>query len=295
MASNSLNGQQATIRWYESEIPIRGYVFDLESIRLAYRDLSEIVRSDGERIIALIKKPDDKSDAEFAEEMAELHKNAFKITVSIIGGDDHITCYGEDETIFLNPNLEYPIKTIFFTNENAYKAISNGSLPKNRFSVWINFEKPPLFDPNPLISEPTRNSSNAVIKSEDISFFRSVKNVIDSKIKNKKSSYAKIHEKFSYDFGMWAFWIPYLLYNITIYMNKYAPSEGPLSAYRPALFIYGCGLGLILYRFLFGYLKWAFPVNTLLSNRDTATRHRWLFGAILLAILGNGMSKLFGL
>jgi hypothetical protein len=66
---------------------------------------------------------------------------------------------------------------------------------------------------------------------------------------------------------------------------KFFPSNGSHSSFRVAFYIYGIGIGLILYRFLYSYLRWAFPVNVLKENKDTATKHRTFFAAIVMGMI----------
>jgi hypothetical protein len=106
--------------------------------------------------------------------------------------------------------------------------------------------------------------------------------------------YAPIHETFTYDVGLWVFWAPYVLFNVTVYADKWLPATGTLSSYRPAFYMYGIGVGLIIYRFLFGYFKWAFPVNVLADNRDCAFTHRAVFATIVIGLAGKLMAHFFG-
>ncbi len=213
-----------------------------------------------------------------------LKDDAFRITVSIIGFDGQTT-YGETDDIFDSKNLPIPIKTIFFTNSNSYKKHSNGTEPPNRFLACIHFDKPPLFDPNPLVSHPTQNYSQFTINAREIGYYRAVQRIADRRIGSNKKWYSFLHQKFAYDAGLWFFALAYSLYWITIANDYLFPSEGMHASFRVAAFIYGLGLSLIAYRALFSYVKWAFPVNVLDENKDKASWHRLTLAAILSSIL----------
>lgn len=118
--------------WFEVEVPIRGCVFSLKHIQLAYSELDRINQRECERAIAELKKPAEQSDADWASRLADIKARAFKLTVSIIGGDDNVTKYGETSEIFDDTDLPLPIKKIFFTNENSYKNMAGGNLPPKR-------------------------------------------------------------------------------------------------------------------------------------------------------------------
>jgi hypothetical protein len=286
--------ENSTVQWYEVDLPVRGYSVSLKQVREVYLELKSISNREGERILSALTKPPDKADNEFAAYISELRLKAFNLTVSIIGSDENITKYGEDERIFENIDLPFPIKTIFFTNENSYERYADGQSPPNLFRLWIHFSKPPLFDTNPLLSEPTVNASLVRIKASDIAYFRATQSIIENKLKKHKLWYSFIHEKFSYDIGLWLVMAPYTLYTVAFYTDKALPPDGPHATFRPAFFIYGIFIGLIVYRFLAGYLKWALPVNILEDNKDIAATHRLIFGALILAILANFTSHFFG-
>lgn len=53
-------------------------------------------------------------------------------------------------------------------------------------------------------------------------------------------------------------------------------------------------LSLLTYRALFGYIKWAFPVNILEENKDRATGHRLMLGAIVSSLIVSGAKSVLG-
>jgi len=274
-----INNTNTDIRWYSDNIPIRGCRLDLPKIKAAYEELSKLTVKEGERIVNSRNRPKRMRKQAFQDENKFLLDDAFRLTVSIIGFDGQ-TSYGESEEIFERKNLPSRIKTIYFTNETAYRRNANNELPANRFSLSLHFDKPPLFDPDPVLSEPTINSSSVNLKADDVGYFRAVQTIVNEKLNIHKTWYSLIHAKFAYDVGMWLFAIPVALYWLTIY-NEYLFTNGNQASFNVAFFIYGAGLSLILYRTLFSYLKWAFPVNILEENKDRATRHRIILGTII--------------
>ncbi|MCR5856896.1 hypothetical protein [Mesorhizobium sp. J428] len=209
------------------------------------------------------------------------------MTVSIIGYDGQ-TSYGSNEDIFTAKNLPSNIERIFFTNTTAWQAESPDTLPPNRFAVTITFSKPPVFDPNPLVSEPTRNDSQVYIKSEDIVFFRACRNIASKKLTTAMKWYSFIHAKFAYDIGLWLIALPYSLYWITHFMDRFFPSDGPNVSFRIPFYIYSLGISILLYRTFAGYIKWAFPVNVLEENKDRAWTHRVFIGAVISSLVVSG-------
>jgi len=277
-------GTNTDLQWYSDNIPLRGCQFNLQQIKAAYLELSALTKSEGEKIVDQLEKPKGMRKATFADRNEMLKDDAFRLTVSIVGFDGQ-TAYGETEKIFDSGNLPNPIKTIYFTNETSFRRHANDTLPSNRFSLWLHFYKPPLFDPNPGPSEPTPNNSGIEIRADDVGYFRAVQTIASKKLDSSRKWYSFIHQKFAYDVGLWFIGIPCALYWVTTYAEHLFPTDSDLASFRVAFFIYGLGISLLVYRSLFGYIKWAFPVNILEENSDTATRHRVILAAIVFSLV----------
>ena len=232
-----INKATNDIQWWEDHIPIRGCQLSLPQIKAAYRELNVLTRKEGEQLVANISKFDSETEYEFVERKKFLLNDAFQLTVSVAGFDGQ-TEYGETEQIFDSQNLPFPIKTVYFTNENSYKRHANGNVPPNRFSVLLRFDKPPLFDPSPLMSEPTPNDSSVSIQAQDTAYFRAIRDIANSKFKSKKKWYSFIHESFAYDVGLWFLALPYALYWVTVYADYFLPNDGDHSSFRVAFYIY---------------------------------------------------------
>ncbi len=272
------------IGWYEENIPVRGCVLSLDDVKQLYLELSKINRSFGETIIATLNREPDLDDEQWKDRKQLLLDDAFRLTVSVRGQRDQ-QLYGEDETIFSSDDLPVPVKAIYFTNVTAWQRNAPNSAPPNRIEVLLDFSKPALLDPTPLVSEPTPNETSVTVNANDMTFFRAVRQVVNEKLLSKRKLYSFIHRSFAYDFGMWFLVLPLALIVATYYMGLLLPVDGAFSAYRWAFFIYAIGLALIFYRFLLSYTKWAFPVMVLEENKDTAWKHRvtilGIFGGIL--------------
>lgn len=165
--------------------------------------------------------------------------------------------------------------------------------PPNRFSLWLHFSKPPILDPNPLVSEPTPNTSLVSIKADLLPFLRAAQ-TITHKLRSKRSWYAPLHQKFAYDFGFWVFGLPYSLFMVTTKANQWLPVGTSWETYRIPFFIYALGICLLAYRAFMSYLKWAFPVNVLKENKDTAWKHRAIFFVVITSLIGSLAWALIG-
>lgn len=282
------------IRWFEEEISVRGCRLSLDKIKSFYRELDASNNAFGEQLVGSLPKDPERTDEQWEDFKQYLIDQAFRLTVRVTGMQDQ-QLVGDNAEVFDDPDLPNPIKSIYFTNTIAYEAEANGTEPRNAFSVTLDFDKPDVFDPHPLVSAETPNSSGVWVKAQDVTFFHSVVRTVEKKLTSHKTWYAPIHRNFTYDFGLWFVALPLSLYFSAFYMDKLIPDESEYSLFRWPLFIYFSGLCLLFYRGLVAYAKWAFPVNVLEDNRDRALRHRVILGAIGLWLFTQVASTIYGL
>jgi hypothetical protein len=269
---------QKSVGWYEEVIPVRGCRLSLENIKDIHRDLLAINRQFGKEVISKLPREPDLTDDQWDARKAFLLDDAFCLTITVNGLRDQ-QLYGESAAVFDDANLPKPIKSIFFTNINSYKRHANGEVPVNRITAFLDFGKPEVFDPNPLVSEATPNEGNVTVNAQEITFFNAVQKAVEKKVTSHRTWYGAIHRNFAYDIGMWLIALPVALYFSAFYMDHLLPIGGQFELFRWPLFIYFVGLSLIVYRALTAYAKWAFPVNVLEENKDQALKHRLALGA----------------
>ena len=190
------------IGWYEEVIPVRGCHLSLENIKEVYWDLTIINRKFGEQVISTLPRDESMTEEQWAAHKAFLLNDAFCLTTKITGLRDQ-QLYGEKVELFDNPDIPKPIRSIFFTNVNSFKRHASGNVPLNRLEVFLDFGKPEVFDPNPLVSAATSNDGNVTVNAQDMTFFRAVQRVVETKLTNNRTWYSLIHRNFAYDLGLW--------------------------------------------------------------------------------------------
>lgn len=283
---------QQQIRHFENKIHIRGCTLSLATIKTAYRELQALSFSKGSSLVSGLTALDGETHEQLEERKRRVADGAFRITVTIAGFDG-VRAFGDNESIFDADDLPYPINIVYFTNKNSFRSFANGELPEDRFEFFLDFGKPPAFDPDPLVSAPTPNTSNFEIQSNDLAYFNAAQRVIETRILSKRHWYAAIHGKFVYDIGLWFFGMPIMLYITSFYTDHYFDESSRFHYLYAAVFIYSLGMQTIFYRFFTGYVKWAYPVNVLTENKDLAHRHRYIIGVVFLGIIGGLLSGVF--
>lgn len=269
--------ERKPVGWYEEAIPIRGCHLTIDNIKEVYRDLQAINRKFGEQIIATIPRNPEMTDQEWEAHKAYLLDDAFCLTTTVRGLRDE-QLYGETVAIFDSPNLPRPIKTVFFTNSTSFKRHANDKEPLNSVNVFLDFGKPDLFDPNPLVSAATPNEGRVTVNAHEITFFNAIQKAVEKRLIANRTWHGAIHRNFAYDIGMWFVALPAALYFSAFYMNQLVPAGSKFELFRWPLFAYLVGITLIAYRALTAYAKWAFPVNVLAENKDKALKHRLALG-----------------
>lgn len=282
------------IGWYEATIPIRGCALDLDQIKKFYSGLAKINREFGEKVIATLTKDPGLDDEQWSAKKKFLLDDAFRITITIRGHHDE-QLYGEDLNIFQVDNLPLPIRSIFLTNVSAWQRNAQNSDPPNRVNVLLDFGKPALVDPNPIVSEATPNNSSVTINAQDMTYFRAVRQLVDEKLLGRRTLYSMIHRNYAYDVGVWIVVLPAALLIATYYMDLWLPLDGPNASYRWAFFIYAIGTVLVGYRVLVSYTKWAFPVTLLKENKDSAWKHRAVIGGVVAWFFYKAVDIVWGL
>ena len=253
----------------------------LVDIKGIYEELSEINKSFVRDEITKLRPDPNTNEADWEEVKERLFQDTCCLTVSILGESDQ-RMYGENAGIFEGGNLPNPIRTVYFNNLTAWRRNASNSDPRNRIEVLLDFSKPQLLDPNPILSEPTPNESRVTLCAADMTYYHAVRQVIDTKLLNRRTRYAPIHRSFVYDAGLWLIALPLGLIVASHYRDQWFPVGGHLEAYRWAFFLYALGVVVLGYRLLNGYVKWAFPVNVLSDNKDKSLQHRIVLGAIVL-------------
>jgi hypothetical protein len=286
--------KRTPVGWFEGSISARGHSLSLDDVKTLYQELSVINRKFGENTISSLAADPKMSDEEWGRYKDFLLEDAFCLTVSILGDQDQ-QLYGENAEVFESSNLPHPIRKIHFNNITAWQRHAQDTRPQNSIEVDLDFSKPPLLDPFSVLSEPTPNSSNVTVRADDMTFYKAARQIVDTRLAKHRTWYAAIHRSFAYDIGVWLLALPAGLVIATYYMDRWLPVGGNLEAFRWAFFLYSLGIVVLGYRFLSGYVKWAFPVNILTENKDKSLRHRITLSGIFVWLAYKAIDTIYAL
>lgn len=279
------------IKITKKTILLRGISIRIEDIRRIIERLQVHVDEEGRREISqLVNSGLD--DIERQKHLDAEREAAFRITVTISGKDgEELFGYGLDP--FDSPNIPDPIQSIFITNASSYHTVA-GRNPTNNFILHLDFSTPPLIDNNNPVSDPTPNNSNFVVEGNQDSWVASIEKSVMDIIGKRSNKRSILHVSFIYDVGLLvlgfpsAFYICWLLSDfIRISLNEVS------SIVTAAAYVYVFFFSVTIYRILFGYTKWAFPIVELASVDNQSRIHRRFWYTILVSIVGSCVYGIF--
>ena len=258
-------------------IPLKGISISIEDVRRIVERLLPHVEKEGHREVDRLLKfgPDDK---ERRMQLDFDREQAFRITVTIFGRDGE-SLFGYGMETFDSPNIPTPIESIFITNSTAYQTVTGRNI-LNNFSLNLDFSAPPLVDNNNPVSNPTPNFSHLTVEGDRNAWVPLIQDSVMDVIGKKLNRRSLVHAAFVFDIGLWLLGFPVAIYSCwrsSKFVEAYLGVHSQFIA--AAAYVYIVFFVLTLYRVVFGYTKWAFPIVELTDNEDRAKRHRgfWLF------------------
>ncbi|TIO06903.1 MAG: hypothetical protein E5X88_21040 [Mesorhizobium sp.] len=266
------------------EIPLGSYTVSIESVRKIYKGLQRTVDEEADLALAKWELLPDQTKEQSEAQKKEVRAKAFKVTVSLYAEDGSRT-YGETEEIFDLPEDAPFVTKIYMTNQTSFKAIANTN-PANLFELMLDFSQPPLLDANNVVSSPTYNASKLTIGSVREGWLAGIEKIVLSHLDKRHRFRTRLHAPFAYDHGLIIFGFPlgfYACWLASDLVDKWTTNNQFL---RTAAYVYIVVASLWVYRVLFGYTKWAFPLAELKEQRGRPKVHRAFWWGLVLLLAG---------
>lgn len=263
----------------------------MDDVRRIVERLSQHVEEEGDREVALLKRPPEQSEEEFKKIVSKERERAFRITVTVAGNDGQdLSGYGTE--VFDSPNLPDDIASIYVSNEAAYQGVA-GRRPINRFSVNFDFSKPPLVDNSNPVSDPTPNFSNLTIEGDRDSWVAAIQEATMGVLSKRSNGRRFLHAAFVYDIGLLLFSFPLGLYVCWRLSGAIHHTLGQHSGFLSGVAYFYIMLSAVwAYRIFFGYTKWSYPTVELREAEDRSKRHRKFWYAILTSFVAGLLVEL---
>lgn len=235
----------------------------------------------------LIKDPN-QSYEEF-NKLKESVPNLYKISIQIFGAKGEYMV-SQSAEVFSDKYLPDRITIILFDNVLHHKLTTNLE-PQLKIEIRFDCSKPSIFDLTTNLSTSTPNNSSIQVLGINETWVEGAYGKVMSFLNERKTNRAWIYQKNVYEFFSWFLMLPasfWILYRINLVFSPYL-SNFP-TVFQIALYLYFFGTTSLIFRMLFNYSRWVFPyleITTSSSLTKGATKHRFVLGSLLLAVIGS--------
>ena len=270
----------------ENKDTIYGSVsFSLAGIKALLSDLNAIVKEQGEIEIAQSRKREDQTEEEFEDFKAHARKEIFKIIATVNYSDGTAVHTSDADEIRIDSENVF-LETIYVSNRNPYKH-HVGNDPVHMFTLFLDFRQPALFDATTLVSSPTDNATNLSVSGKRPGWRTAIEDAVRKRIKKRRVVRRYFHGGFVYDLGLMVLGVPFALYCCWYFSAFIQRNFGAMNAIVSAgAYLYVGLCAMWLYRILFSYTKWAFPLVELTDQSTRPKLHRTIWWALVTLISG---------
>ncbi len=225
----------------------------------------------------------DQSDDEYNKSVETL-KEGFKLKPTVVssGGKE---LFGDFKDIFKSPNFPDDLISIYVNSEIPLTAGYN-YVPANSFVLFLDFSKPDLFNLSFLPSQATPNGSNISVQGYDATWTHGVFSEFNNFIKNHPSKMTWLHQHSIYDLLVWGLGLPFgfwMAYRSSSILDKIF--SGVSTFILNGAYVYIFLASLMIFRLLFHYSRWVWPLVEYKSARNKSVKHQVILGAITLGLL----------
>ncbi len=284
--------QNQAILTRELSQPIAACVFSKDDLKNLCEILQEWCSKASDEEIKHYR-PLNRTPEQFGADITAL-KSGFELKVTVQGVDDE-RIYGTIPDVFNSPRFPNQVKTLYINSESDLRNLYNW-YPRNRFALFLDFTKPELFNLSLLSSISTPNASNIHVSGLDSTWVSGVYSEVTNFIKEKRTRRGFFHRHSVYNLLMLFLGIPltfWIAYKSSGLINRIF---GEFSVFvQNGVYVCLCFLMLNLFKILFDYARWVFPLVEYKSTMGTARKHRLILGSLIIAIFGNFLYDLLKL
>ena len=276
--------QNRAILTTELSQQITACAFSKDDLRILCEILQESSRAAAEEEIANYTPLDRPMEQVLADR--EVLRLGFELQVTVRGTDDKVL-FGTIPAVFSSPRFPDKVKTLYINSELDLKNSHDWS-PRNRFELLLDFTKPELFNLSLPPSISTPNASKIFVTGLNSDWVSGVYRKVTDFIKEKRTRRGFFHRHSVYDLLLllagfpFAFWMAYKSSGL---INR---MFGGLSVFvQNGAYVCLFFLMLNVFKILFDYARWIFPIVEYKSSTNTVRKHRYILGCLVIAVFGN--------
>ena len=215
----------------------------------------------------------------------------FESQVAVRGIDDKVVD-GTIPVVFNSPRFPDKVKSLYINSELDLRNLYNW-FPRNRFELLLDFAKPG-FNLSLSPSGSTPNASKILVSGRNETWVNGVYHAVMEFVKNRKTRRKFFHRHSVYDLLLACVSLPFafsIAAKLSGAINSlFGQHSGIL---KSAAYVYVFYVLLLLFRILFDYARWIFPIVEYKESTDRAQKHRAILAAIVLGVLGNFIYDVF--
>ncbi|RKU26975.1 hypothetical protein C6495_16615 [Candidatus Poribacteria bacterium] len=274
---------QATL-WEELSQKIAACAFSKADLRTLCEMLQEASSDAAEEEISHYE-PRERPPEQIREEK-ELLRKGFELKVAVRGIDGE-TVFGNIPVVFDSPSFPEDVQSLHINSELDLRNLYNWT-PRNRFELLLDFTKPELFNLSLLLSEPMPNKSHILVTGLNSLWVHGVYGQVVNFIAKKRTRRRFLHRQSPYRLLLLCGGFPFAFSIAAKLSGIMNTLFGELSGLlHSAAQVYVFFIALNLFRILFDYARWIFPLVEYQDLTGTALKHRVVLGGLILGVLGN--------
>lgn len=276
--------QNRAILTTELSEQITACAFTKEDLKTLCEILQESSRAAAEEEISYYAPLDRPAEQIPADK--ELLRSGFELKVTIRGADDE-RIYGTIPAVFGSPRFPSKIKSLYINSEMDLRNLY-GWYPRNHFEILLDFTRSELFNLSLSPSISTPNASNIFVSGLNSDWVSGVFRKVTDFIKEKRTHRQFLHRHSVYDILVLCGGIPFafsIAYKLSVWISN---TFGKISRIlETAAYVYVFFLSLHLFKALFDYTRWVFPIVEYTGMQSAAGKHRIILGSLICGVLAN--------
>lgn len=219
----------------------------------------------------------------------DLLRSGFELKVTIRGADDE-SVYGTIPSVFNSPRFPSKVKSLYINSEMDLRNLYNW-FPRNRFELLLDFTKPELFNLSLSPSVSTPNASNILVTGLNSDWVSGVYRKVMDFIKERKTRRRLLHKHSVYDLLLFLVGIPFAFWMAYRSSKMIDSVFGEFSVFvQNGAYVCLFFLMLHVFKVLFNYARWIFPIVEYRGSKDAARKHRYILGILVVG----GLTGVFG-
>ena len=215
-----------------------------------------------------------------------LVRESFVLRITVTGHDGR-ELFGTIAEVFDSPNFPEQVKSLYVNSGTLLKAVHN-YIPRNSFEVYIDFSRPAVFDFTIFPSQQTPNGSRMSVEGFEASWANGLFHELERFFESKSAPLEILHRHSVYDIMLWfagfplGFWLCFKLAPLIVQIE--ARTSSFVSA---ASNVYIFLAALFLFRALFHYVRWVFPIVEYKHDGSRTLIHRTVLSTLALGLIGS--------